>query len=111
MNSYIQISTHWFVYKNQFFYTISDFLNTNHTNSYVPINHIILWPNDVWRNVMQTAQQADHGYAFWRGGDFQKKVTITRVYEINTPSLLSLDKIEPNCAIMVVNEKEAYYIV
>jgi hypothetical protein len=38
-------------------------------------------------------------------------VRITRVYEINTPLLLSLDKIEPNSAIMVVNEKVAYYIV
>ncbi len=60
---------------------------------------------------MQTARRAEHGYNFQRGGDFPKKVTITRVYEINTPSLLSLDKIEPNCAVVVVNEKEAYYIV
>ncbi len=48
------------------------------------------------------------GRLFGQVGIFQNKVTIQQVYEINTPSLLSLDKIEPNCAIMVVNEKEAY---
>ncbi len=51
------------------------------------------------------------GTLFGGGGIFKKKVTITRVYEINTPLLLSLDKIKPNCAIMVVNEKEAYNMV
>jgi hypothetical protein len=51
------------------------------------------------------------GTLFGGGGIFQKKVTIPRVNEINTPLLLSLDKRKPNSAIMVVNEKEAYYRV